>query len=75
MIDREKVTSVLIRRFPHASHGEIAAAANAIVGLGHEYEALDGAAVQEFHCTVQQDQYTLADVLEGRIRVFARRED
>jgi hypothetical protein len=38
MIDREKVVTVLRRRFPGASVEDIAAAANAIVGLGDEWE-------------------------------------
>jgi hypothetical protein len=36
MIDREKVETVLRRRFPGADWTQIAAAANAIVGLGDE---------------------------------------
>ena len=38
MIDREKVLTVLRRRFPHASPQDMAAAANAIVGLGDEWD-------------------------------------
>jgi hypothetical protein len=38
MIDREKVVTVLRRRFPGASPEAIAAAANAIVGLPEEWE-------------------------------------
>lgn len=38
MIDREKVLSVLHKRFPGASAEEVAAAANAIVGLDDEWE-------------------------------------
>jgi hypothetical protein len=38
MIDREKVVTVLRKRFPSAAVEEIAAAANAIVGLGDEWE-------------------------------------
>jgi hypothetical protein len=38
MIDREKVVTVLRKRFPTAGIQEIAAAANAIVGLGDEWE-------------------------------------
>lgn len=37
MIDREKVVTVLRRRFPGAPAQEIAAAANAIVGLEDEW--------------------------------------
>lgn len=38
MIDREKVLTVLRRRFPGASAEDLAAAANAIVGLPDEWE-------------------------------------
>jgi hypothetical protein len=38
MIDREKVLTVLRRRFPGASTHDVAAAANAIVGLDDEWE-------------------------------------
>lgn len=38
MIDREKVLAVLAKRFPEAARANLAAAANAIVGLGEEWE-------------------------------------
>ncbi len=38
MIDREKVLTVLAKWFPNAAVEETAAAANAIVGLGDEWE-------------------------------------
>jgi hypothetical protein len=38
MIDREKVLAVLRKRFPGASCDQVAAAANAIVGLEDEWE-------------------------------------
>ena len=38
MIDREKVLTVLRNRFPGATAGQMAAAANAIVGLDDEWE-------------------------------------
>jgi hypothetical protein len=45
MIDREKVIAVLRKRFPGAAVEQIAAAANAIVGLGEEWhEVTDFAA-------------------------------
>ena len=41
MIDRDKTTSVLHKRFPAASEQQIAWAANAIVGLGDEWEEVE----------------------------------
>ena len=38
MIDRERVLAVLSRRFPGSSTDQVAAAANAIVGLDDEWE-------------------------------------
>lgn len=38
MIDREKVLAVLAKRFPDASPENMAAAANAIVGLDEDWE-------------------------------------
>ncbi len=42
MIDREKVLTVLHKRFPGAAADQIAAAANAIVGLDEEWEDITG---------------------------------
>ena len=38
MVDREKILAVLRKRFPGASAADVAAAANAIVGLGDEWQ-------------------------------------
>jgi hypothetical protein len=38
MLDREKIVAVLRRRFPGAANEQVAAAANAIVGLEDEWE-------------------------------------
>jgi hypothetical protein len=38
MVDREKVLAVLTRRFPGAHPDQLAAAANAIVGLDDQWE-------------------------------------
>ena len=40
MLDRQKVEIVLTRRFPGASRDQVAAAANAIMGLGEEWEEI-----------------------------------
>ena len=41
MIDRQKVESILSRRFPSATWADIAAAANAIMGLGDDWREID----------------------------------
>jgi hypothetical protein len=38
MVDREKVLAVLAKRFPGATPDQMAATANAIVGLADEWE-------------------------------------
>jgi hypothetical protein len=40
MVDREKVLAVLAKRFPGATADQMAAAANAIVGLDDEWEVI-----------------------------------
>jgi hypothetical protein len=75
MIDREKVVAVLRKRFPTASMQEIAAAANAIVGLPLEYELLGSIDFEEFGCAVDSDRYTLDDLIDGRLRIYRRRHE
>jgi len=41
MIDRQKVETILRRRFPGADWHQIATAANAIMGLGDEWEEVE----------------------------------
>jgi hypothetical protein len=41
MIDRQKLETILSRRFPGGTHFQIAAAANAIMGLADEWEEVD----------------------------------
>ena len=40
MFDREKIETILSRRFPGAASHQMAAAANAIMGLGDEWEEI-----------------------------------
>lgn len=47
MVDREKVLAVLRRRFPGAAEPEVAAAANAIVGLTDEWQQVEAVDLQE----------------------------
>jgi hypothetical protein len=42
VLDRQKVEVILIRRFPGATHHQVAAAANAIMGLEEEWEEIVG---------------------------------
>jgi hypothetical protein len=55
MLDRQKVEVVLTRRFPGASAAQVAAAANAIMGLDDEWEEVDG------------DEYPDLDVIARRL--------
>jgi hypothetical protein len=40
MVDRQKVETILMRRFPGAAYREVAAATNAIMGLEDEWEEI-----------------------------------
>lgn len=40
MLDRQKVEAILGRRFPGAGRDQVAAAANAIMGLSDEWEEI-----------------------------------
>jgi hypothetical protein len=64
MLDRQKLETILVRRFPGATRGQVAVSANAIMGLDEEWE--------EVRC---DDLHTLAaQVAEGvEIRVLRRR--
>jgi hypothetical protein len=42
MVDRQKLETILMRRFPGATREQVAVSANAIMGLGEEWE--------EVHC-------------------------
>lgn len=54
MVDRQKLETVLARRFRGASPDQIAAAANAIMGLTDEWEEVGGRDPEfGFHCSLQ----------------------
>ena len=72
MVDREKVLVVLRKRFPTARSEDVAAAANAIVGLEVEYVPLDGAEVSRLDCVAGSHSYTANDLLTGRLRLYRR---
>jgi len=63
MLDRQKLEAILVRRFPGASIGQVAAAANAIMGLGEEWEEI----VEAPTCTAARSR-------DGDdLRIFRRR--
>ncbi len=64
MIDRQKVETILARRFPGATRDQVAVSANAILGLHEEWE--------EVHC--HNFDQLVAEQAEGEeFRVFRRR--
>ena len=66
MLDRQKLETILVRRFPGATRDQVAVSANAIMGLDEEWE--------ELQC---HDYDSLAVQLAegGEIRVLRRRTD
>jgi hypothetical protein len=72
MVDREKIVNVLLKRFPAAPAHEIAAAANAIVGLHPEYEPVVPPDVDAFECIADTTRYTVDDLASGRVRLYRR---
>ncbi len=64
MLDRQKLETILMRRFPGATRDQVAVSANAIMGLDEEWE--------ELQC---HDYDSLAVQLAegGEIRVLRRR--
>jgi hypothetical protein len=72
-VDREKVLSVLIKRFPGAPLCDIAAAANAIVGLEPEFDALPAAEVRRFDCEWNARTLSMRHVSTGEVRLFWRK--
>jgi hypothetical protein len=77
MIDREKVLAVLRKRFPGAAVDQVAAAANAIVGLEDEWEDVTNHEPEfGYHFSVQCGEICyLAEQqqLGSQFRVFRRR--
>jgi hypothetical protein len=76
MIDRQKFETVLSRRFPGASSQQIAAAANAIMGLEDEWEEVAASEDFGYHLSSRcADICGLAREAEagGEFRVLRRR--
>jgi hypothetical protein len=64
MMDRQKIETILLRRFPGATRDQVAVSANAILGLHEEWE--------ELHC--HNFEKLSAEEAEGEeFRVFRRR--
>ena len=72
MVDREKVLAVLVKRFPEARLCDVAAAANAIVGLEPEYACLAPGQVTRFECDTGGRQYTARHLVNGDVRLYCR---
>jgi hypothetical protein len=70
MVDREKVLSILQKRFPNAPPETLAATANAIVGLAPDYRPVGPDEIVRFECRAKSARFTLDDVAAGRIRLF-----
>ena len=77
MIDREKVLAVLSKRFPGSTPEQMAAAANAVVGLADEWEDVTAHEPEfGYHFSVQCGEICyLAEQTDrgGQFRVFRRR--
>ena len=77
MVDREKVLAVLARRFPNSAPEQVAAAANAIVGLDDEWEEVTNREAElGYHFSVQCGDicYLAAEVENGaQFRLFKKR--
>ena len=72
VVDREKVLVVLRKRFPSARSEDIAATANAIVGLDPEYLCVEAAEVTRLDCVAGTRVFTAADLASGRLRLYRR---
>ncbi|MBE3072760.1 MAG: hypothetical protein IMZ67_07265 [Acidobacteria bacterium] len=77
MIDREKVLAVLHKRFPGSTLDQFAAAANALVGLGDEWEDVTGHEPElGYHFSVQCGEicYLAEQTQSGReFRILRKR--
>jgi hypothetical protein len=73
VVDRLKVETILTRRFPGATEQQIAAAANALMGLNEEWEEVADPSQVRGHA-FRGDLRGLSAVPDGEFRVFRRRE-
>jgi hypothetical protein len=77
MLDRQKVESILSRRFAGATHDQIAAAANALMGITDEWEeVVDRTNELGYHVSIDCPDicFLAKEVAQGvEFRVFRRR--
>jgi hypothetical protein len=76
MIDREKVLTVLRRRFPTARPEDVAAAANAIMGMSDEWEdvtSLDPGLPTHLMAACCDNCVLARDAADREFRLFRRR--
>lgn len=77
MIDREKVLVILQKRFPGTSADQVAAAANAIVGLDDDWEEIigrEGEMGWNFSIQCGEICYLADEIKKGaEVRLFMRR--
>jgi hypothetical protein len=64
MLDRQKIETILSRRFPGATLSQVAAAANAIMGIDDEWEEIPHDVADSM----------MADSPAVEVRLFRRRE-
>jgi hypothetical protein len=79
MLDRQKLEAVLSRRFPGTPRDQLAAAANAIMGLSDEWEEVlheDQRFGYHFATECSSICYLAREVEDGReFRLFRRRAE
>jgi hypothetical protein len=79
MLDRQKVESILLRRFPGSTRDQVAAAANSIMGLSDEWvEVLHDDQLFGYHYSSECGNicYLAREVEDGtEFRLFLRRAE
>jgi hypothetical protein len=78
MLDRQKLETILSRRFPGSTSSQVAAAANAIMGLADEWEEVPNDESQfGYHYSAQCGNicYLAREAEDGaEFRLFRRRD-
>ena len=79
MLDRQKLEAILSRRFAGSSHDQVAAAANAIMGLSDEWEEIlhdDNHFGYHYSSECSNICYLAREVEDGgEFRLFKRRPE